>query len=143
MRSISLLLLISFIASVTACVANDDDSSSASVSALEDPCQADKVDFKNYDGAKTCAKSNPGMFQTAVGAIVKAGGTCTVQDKTQACTSIEPIKDETTQRISWWPIRCSRFCPGDPIAGLGFCTVECCVDGVNGEICFKNDHVAQ
>lgn len=134
--SSAILLILSF---TTACT---DISTSASVSALEDPCLADKVGFKDYDAAATCAASNPGLFQVAVGAIVKAGGTCTSVDDARACTSIEPIKDDKTLGLSWWPISCTTWdCQPDPIAGLGYCKVECCISGVNGPICFKNDRV--
>ena len=148
MRSTTLSILITSITTITcitACTETDDDvSTDESVAALQDPCTADKVEFKDYYTATSCAKSNPGLFQVAVGAIVKAGGSCTAVDDVRACTSIEPIKDDQTLRISWWPIRCTKSnCHPDPIAGLGYCALECCINGVNGPICFKNDHVWQ
>lgn len=144
MRSTSLSLLTALITSITACVATDDVSTHESVAALGDPCTADKAEFKDYYAATKCVKSNPELFQVAVGAIAEAGGTCTAVDDVRACTSIEPIKDDETLRISWWPISCTKSdCHPDPIAGLGYCKVECCINGVNGPICFKNDHVWQ
>jgi hypothetical protein len=138
MRSTILAILFTLIAACT----TTDDSTRGVESALEDPCTADESDFKNYDAVTACAKSNPALFQLAIGAIEKAGGTCTAVDEVKACTSIEPIDDQHTLELTGWPISCERTnCRPDPIAGLGYCTVECCISGFNGPICLKNDRM--
>lgn len=140
MRSTSLSVLITFITLITACATADDVSTGESASALADPCTADKAEFKNYEAVAACAKSSPALFQLAVGAIVKAGGRCTAVDAARACTSIEPIEDDLTRGLIFWPIGCRIWdCPGDPVAGLGYCKAECCINGFSGPICVGTD----
>lgn len=140
MRSTSLFILITLISLFTACAETDEVSTSEDVSALESPCTADKSEFKDYYAATACTKSNPALFQLAIGAIVKAGGKCTAVDDVRACTSIEPIDDGQTRSLVLWPISCRKWdCRPDPIAGLGYCKAECCL----GTICTSTDKFPQ
>lgn len=111
--------MLSVLFTIVGCATNDDPATTARESSLEDRCNAPKSEFSDYDDATECAKSNPAVFQTALGALVSAGATCTATDRSKECTSIEPIKDPMTEQVARLPIRCE--------IGFDPAHVQCCV----------------
>ena len=93
-------------------------------------CSADKLEFESwYELSAACDGENPLVLSAAIGAVVKSGGTCTAE-VAGVCNSIAPIKDEPTQDIARFPIRCT----------IGGGSVECCVThhfrGQSWDVCW-------
>src|SRR5688572_171986 len=96
------------LASFVACAITDESETATRESALG-ACVGDKLRFDDFAGVTACQKDNPPMVVIAINAVVAGGGTCTATDRNGVCTSLDPVRDDTTARMIGNPFDCMTF----------------------------------